>query len=113
MKKLSVLLCIFLFIGTKSFSNNYYVTSRTDSLSGSLRAAIDSANVHAGPDSIIILLGIYDTIHLASSLPPITDTLVVTGQPRQNPTISGDSINYYAGFNSSAPLTLNYINIFK
>jgi hypothetical protein len=113
----TILLSIALFFvscGIKA--NTYYVTTASDTGAGSLRVMIDSANSHIGLDTILLSLGINDTVHLASALPTITDSLVITGLPCQNPTIDGDSLSFnhpafYA--TGSKPLTLNYLNIFN
>jgi len=98
-------------------ANTYYVTTVSDTGAGSLRAMIDSANTHSGLDTISLSLGLHDIILLGSALPTITDSLVITGMPCQNPTIDGDSISFghpafYVSGNSK-PLTLNYLNIFN
>jgi len=77
---------------------------------------IDSATATLGLILFLLSLGINDTVHLASALPTITDSLVITGLPCQNPTIDGDSLSFnhpafYA--TGSKPLTLNYLNIFN
>jgi Secretion system C-terminal sorting domain len=98
-------------------ANTYYVTTVSDTGAGSLRAMIDSANTRSGLDTISLSLGLHDVILLGTALPTITDSLVITGMPCQNPTIDGDSIsfNHPAFFVSgnSKPLTLNYLNIFN
>ena len=96
-------------------ANTYYVTTKSDTGAGSLRSMIDSANLHTGLDTVLLNLGVHDTIYLGSNLPAILDSLVITGLPCQNPTIDGDSVSFtqpafYAPANTK-PLTLNYLNI--
>lgn len=57
------------------------VTNTNDSGGGSLRAAIDAANLAAGADTIQFAIpgGGVHTITLATLLPPITDTLTIDG----------------------------------
>ncbi len=103
-------------LSLSALSNNYYVTNANDSGVNSLRAAIDSATQNGTHDSIFLLLTVYDTIHLKSSIfINDNDSIVITGLPCQNPTISGDTLTprtpafYFVGEN----LTLNYLNIFN
>ena len=114
LKPLLVSIAFFLVsLGAKA--NTYYVTTVSDTGAGSLRAMIDTANSHAGLDTILLSLGINDTIHIGSHLPKITDSLVISGQPCQNPTIDGDSLVFSLSViytsNMSLPLTLSYLNI--
>ena len=53
------------------------VANTADSGGGSLRAAIEAANLHAGPDSIPI--SATGTINLDSALPSITEAVDITG----------------------------------
>ena len=112
----SFLFCAALFlISTYTNANTYYVTTVSDTGIGSLRSFIDTANVYAGADTIILSLSVHDTVHLASRLPTITDSLVISGLPCQNPVITGDSISFthpaFYTTNNALPLTLNYLNI--
>lgn len=107
----ALLLCCSYFT---SQANTWFVTVTSDTGQGSLRAAIDSANSYTGLDSVVLQLTAHDTIYLASPLPVITDSLVITGMPCQNPTISGDSISFsQAAISASGYLCLNYLNIFN
>jgi hypothetical protein len=106
--------CFFI-SGLSATANNYYVTTASDTGTGSLRAAIDSANANPGMDSIVLQLSVQDTIYLQSILPQIEDSLVITGLPCQNPTISG-ALGMFNGsiFHSTVanvPLTVNYLNM--
>ena len=114
--RIIILLITLSFYFNNVTANNYYVTVKADTGTGSITAAINSANLHAGPDSIILLLGINDTIHVRGVLPAIYDTLVISAGTGGNPTISGDSIyRQYALLHVSnrSPLTINYINMFN
>ena len=98
-------------------ANTYYVTTTTDTGAGSLRSMIDSANANSGLDTVSLSLGAHDTIHIAGPLPIITDSLVITGRPCQNPTVNGDSLGFiipaFLVANAAIPLTINYLNIFN
>ena len=115
LKSLAFIVLFFVFGGAVN-ANNYYVTTVADPGAGSLRAAIDSANIRAGLDSIMLQLSAHDTIYLLSPM-AVTDSLVITGLACQNPGISGGhlSFNGAAIIASSAtkPLTLNYLNFFN
>lgn len=114
----ALLLSIALFIVSCSVkANTYYVTTVSDTGAGSLRAMIDSANSNPGLDTVLLSLGVHDIINLGSSLPKITDSIVITGQQCQNPIVDGDSIAFnHAAFyctNNAIPVTINYLNIFN
>src|SRR5260221_674530 len=68
----------------------FTVVNTNDSGTGSLRAAITSANNSSGADSITFSLTLPATITLASALPQITDGLTIDGPGPNNLTISGD-----------------------
>ncbi|HNL26271.1 MAG TPA: FG-GAP-like repeat-containing protein, partial [bacterium] len=71
------------------------VTSKGDGGSGSLRDAIDYANSHAGPDTIIFNVSV-DSVLLASQLPDITDdSLFINGDFNSDniPDVVIDGIN--------------------
>lgn len=107
----------FLIVSVSTKANTYYVTTVSDTGAGSLRSLIDTANARPGLDTIVMSLGVHDTIHLGSKLPTITDSVVITGLPCQNPTIDGDSIGFvhpaFYATNQAIPVTLNYLNIFN
>jgi predicted outer membrane repeat protein len=72
------------------------VTTTTDSVAGSLRAAITTANGNAQPDTITFNSGVTGTIHLSGGqLPQITapDSLTINGPGRDVLAISGDGNN--------------------
>ena len=114
MKKIALLAVVFLLTTFSAFSKNYRVSVKTDAGIGSLRAYIDSANIHAGLDTITLNLTTSDTIYLQTALDTITDSLWITGLPCSNPTISGingpfaGSAIYVAG--ATVPLSVSYVN---
>ncbi len=61
----------------KALLASYSVTSLADAGSGSLRAAIDSANTSLGADEIVF--AVTGTIELATALPAINDTVTIDG----------------------------------
>jgi predicted outer membrane repeat protein len=66
------------------------VTAKTDAGAGSLRAAITAANANPGPDAITFGPDVTGSITLASSLPQVTDDLVITGPGASSLAIDGD-----------------------
>ena len=66
------------------------VTSTADSGAGSLRAAITDANANPGTDAIVVAAGATGAITLASSLPTITDDVVITGPGANHLALDGD-----------------------
>ncbi len=79
------------------YAATYTVTNTNDSGAGSLRQAIDEANINTGAD--IIDFNTTGTITLSSSLPHITDSLTITGPGAADLTIDGNSnqILFFAG----------------
>ena len=115
MRKALLLFAAFLLVSTIATANNYYVTTASDTGTGSLRAAIDSVNNNPGTDTVFVSLSAHDTIHVGSAMAAVTSNLVITGNPCQNPTISGDSnsFNHPVLYSTQANVsfTLNYLNI--
>ena len=66
------------------------VTNTSDSGTGSLRAAITTANANPG-DTIVFASGLTGTITLLSTLPAITANLTITGPGANQLTISGNN----------------------
>ena len=86
---------VVLMLASPARANTYLVTSTADSGSGSLRAAIISANTNPGPDTIdfsgIVLPTATSpvTIVLASGLPLITGTVVMDASITETRTLPG------------------------
>ena len=68
---------LFAACGSAAQAATFVVTTTADSGAGSLRAAIESANATAGPDTIVFQVS--GTITLASALPILAESLVVEG----------------------------------
>ncbi len=84
---------LFLVPATATYAATYTVSNLNDSGSGSLRAAITSANADAA-GNIVFASGVAGTINLQSSLPNITlasGTMTITGPGANKLTISGQS----------------------
>jgi titin len=63
-----------------ALANTYFVSNANDSGQGSLRAAIQLANSHAGADTITVAPGVGQlTIEPQTPLPPLTDKVTVNG----------------------------------
>lgn len=114
MKKIALLTAVALLTTFTATSKTYTVSITADAGLGSLRAAIDSANANPGQDSIILNLSSASVIYLQSALDNITDSLIITGQACNNPTINGGQVTLgNAALNvasATIPLTVNYIN---
>lgn len=65
----------------------YTVSNTNDSGAGSLRAAIEAANTHVGDDEVVFSLS--GTVFLNSTLPLISDDLLITGPDGGGIGISG------------------------
>lgn len=67
-------------LGASAQAGNFTVSKLADDgSSGSLRKAIDDANIASGPDQIVFASGLSGTINLTSDLPQITSPLTITG----------------------------------
>lgn len=73
--------------------STFLVQNLADNGSGSLRAAIEQANVNPGPDVIRFRLGLQGTIALTSGQLEITDQLRLVGPGENRLTISGNSLS--------------------
>lgn len=81
--------CFFFAVASPLFAATFNVTNLNDSGSGSLRAAIVSANASAGPDTVTFQNGLTGTITLTSTL-EVTDSIAITGPGSGSITISGN-----------------------
>ena len=71
---------LFLFLGENGIAATYTVSNTDDSGAGSLRQAITDANANAGTDTIDfsgLPTGGQETITLSSSLPDISETVII------------------------------------
>jgi fibronectin-binding autotransporter adhesin len=87
----------------------YIVTNRNDSGADSLRQAIIDANSHAGADTIIF--SVTGTIELQTPLPPINDTLTITGPGAGDLIIDGAGSHQVLEVNADKSLTLSGVTI--
>ena len=83
---------ILLFLGAVPYlqAATFTVTNTNDNVPWSLRHAIINANGSAGADVINFDGGVTGTITLATSLPTITDNLVITGPGEATLSVSGN-----------------------
>ena len=113
MKKISLLTTIFLLVAFVGKSNTYTVVTTVDAGAGSLRQAILNANANPGMDTIIVNLASTAVIQPLSTF-SISDSLLITGNVCQNPTIDGSldgsSGSLFFVTTTTVPLTLNYLN---
>lgn len=72
----------------------FTVTTLADSGPGSLREAIQLANMSVGPDTINFQAGLTGTISLQSSLPTISDDLVIIGPGQADLIIDGGPADF-------------------
>lgn len=82
-------LLLFLLLPSISRSAVFTVTNVDDSGPGSLRQAIQLANQTLGADTIEVQDGLAGSLILQSNLPPILDSLTITGSGRDSLTIDG------------------------
>ena len=97
------------FISTSSYAINYTVNNSLDSGPGSLRQAIIDANNNPGNDEILIS----SNVSLNSSLPEITDNVIIHGN---NYTVNGNAVSRAIYVNSNITLEINeliFINCFS
>jgi hypothetical protein len=81
---------------TSAAADPYPVTSLADSGPGSLRQAIEEANVHPGEDSIPI--DVTGTIELSSELPAVTGLVEIVGPGADSLTIERDAVDEFCIF---------------
>src|SRR4029077_15715293 len=91
----------------RAMPSTFTVSNLLDSDAGSLRAAVDAANVNPGADLIKFAGGLHGTIVLGSEL-SITDDLTLHGRGENDLTISGN--NATRVFNISGSTTDVEIN---
>lgn len=82
------------------------VSNTNDSGSGSLRAAITSANANAGLDHVVFNAGVSGTIALANTI-TITDDLILAGPGPRSISVTGGNARRL--FDVSAPTTISGI----
>ncbi len=75
----------------RTLLSTFTVLNLNDSGTGWLRAAITSANSHAGADIIAFASGLHGTITLTSGELLITDSLTITGPGSSKICVSGNN----------------------
>lgn len=73
--------------------STFLVQNLADNGSGSLRAAIEQANINPGPDVVRFRIGLQGTVALTSGQLEITDPLRLVGPGEDRLTISGNSLS--------------------
>ena len=108
---LTLLALTFSAIGITAHAATFTVTNLNDSGAGSLRQAINAANVNAAAADTITF-SVSGTIALVSTLPTITDTAGLTMDGTgQTLTISGNNAVQVMWVGTGASLTLNNLTI--
>lgn len=79
----------FVATGTAEAGNTYTVSNKNDSGAGSLRQAIEDANLHSGADTIMFTAAARGTITLASDLPKVQDSVDIQGPGAALLTVDG------------------------
>jgi hypothetical protein len=101
-------LCIAMLVSAISVASaraaTYTVTNVNDAGAGSLRDAIDQANLSAGDDEIDFQAGLTGTITLASTLPDINETVTINGPGPRLISITGSNSRRCMVVNSSATI---------
>lgn len=80
-----------LLTGTPAEAATFNVTNLADTGAGSLRQAIDDANLAAGADDITFQAGLTGTITLTTGQLAITDSLMIVGPGAGNLSVSGNN----------------------
>jgi hypothetical protein len=101
-----VALCLTL---TLSDAAMFTVSTTADSGPGSLRQAIEESNTLPGKDEITF--SVTGTIALSSTLPIVTESLVIVGPGTDQLTISGNNGFQVATFNAGTTSTVSGITI--
>ena len=87
----------------------FTVTTSSDGGPGSLREAILDANATPGDDAVVFATS--GTVVLASSLPPVTDNIVIVGPGTNQLTISGNGSVQILSFQEGTTNTLSGLTI--
>lgn len=87
----SIVLAVLLLSSVQSLADIFVVTNLNDPGAGSLRDAIEQANMMVGPDEITFQPGLMGTIILATGEMTITEDLTITGPGAEVITIDGDN----------------------
>ncbi|MFM7117567.1 MAG: hypothetical protein ACKO0N_13110 [Planctomycetota bacterium] len=82
--------------------STFLVQNLADNGSGSLRAAIEQANINPGPDVVRVRVGLQGTVALTSGQLEITDALRLVGPGENRLTISGNSLSRVFKVNTHA-----------
>ncbi|HET7436390.1 MAG TPA: choice-of-anchor Q domain-containing protein [Thermoanaerobaculia bacterium] len=82
--------CAALLAATAARAATYTVTNLNDLGSGSLRAAVASANSNSGADTIVFQTGLTGTITLTTGELDVTDSVTITGPGSASLTVSGN-----------------------
>ena len=107
---LATLVSTMLYAGA-AWADTFTVTNTSNSGAGSLREAINKANLRAGADQIVFAEGVGGTITLASTLPTITDGAGLAIDGGGDVTVSGnDSVRVFE-VQSGARLSLSKLTI--
>src|SRR5262245_6710135 len=85
--------------------STYTVGNLNDAGGGSLRQAVQSANNHAGPDTIVFKDGLEGTIKLTSGMISVTGALFLDGPGANKITIDGNHNGWI--FDVYGPTTMN------
>jgi len=102
---MSMLVCAFLAAWAPAARGaTFTVTTVDDAGAGSLRDAIDQANLAAGADQIDFQAGLTGTIILATTLPDITEEVTINGPGPRLISITGSNLRRCMIVNSSATI---------
>lgn len=107
--------CLTLMFASPAWADTFTLTNTDDSGSGSLRAAIDSANSNTGPDTVNAS-GVEGTVELGSSLEP-TGEVVILGPGAGNEsgnaglTIDGNGSRVFFVTDPAADITISDLTV--
>ncbi|HEV8058867.1 MAG TPA: hypothetical protein VGP68_03290 [Gemmataceae bacterium] len=95
----------------RTLPSTFTVMNLNDSGTGSLRAAIASANSHAGADIIAFANGLHGTITLTSGELLITDSVTINGPGANKLTISGNNAQQIFDISGGTTVTLTDLTV--
>jgi hypothetical protein len=93
-----------------SYAATITVTNLNDTGAGSLRQAISTANLDVAQDEIVFTASLTGTITLASNLPTINNSLIITGLGVDQLTISGAGLYTMFSVINGKVLTISKLN---
>ena len=95
----------------RTMPSTFSVLNLNDSGTGSLRAAIASANTHVGADTIVFSPGLHGIITLTTGELLITDSVSISGSGASNLSVSGNNASRVFEINTGLNVSINNLTI--